>query len=144
MGIETNECFLVQFIINSLPVEFGQFQVMLIHEEGRLKKVKDNFIHLMTHDEYNWSNRLSLNLMRLTMVANVNPSMPKTYDSRKFMKLAKDELTNKKFDWSQPIHGYAIEMSNLASKMKSMGMGASDTFLVQFILKSFPIELGQF
>ncbi|CAL0314798.1 unnamed protein product [Lupinus luteus] len=27
MGMEVTEAFLVQFIINSLPVEFGQFQV---------------------------------------------------------------------------------------------------------------------
>ena len=60
------ESFLVQFILNSLPAEFGQFQVnyyilkekwnfqeikaMLIQEEGRLKKMKDNSIHLMAHD----------------------------------------------------------------------------------------------
>ncbi|KAF1879111.1 hypothetical protein Lal_00047783 [Lupinus albus] len=62
MGMEVTEAFLVQFIINSLPVEFGQFQVnyntikekwnfqevkaMLVQEEGRLKKIKNDFIHL--------------------------------------------------------------------------------------------------
>ncbi|RDX64279.1 hypothetical protein CR513_57180, partial [Mucuna pruriens] len=35
------------------------------------------------------------------------------------------ELTNKKFEWSQPIYDHAIEMSNLATKMKSMGMGVN-------------------
>ena len=66
IGMEVSESFLVQFILNSLSVEFGQFQVnynplqeksnyqeikvMLIQEEGRLKKMKDNSIHLMTHD----------------------------------------------------------------------------------------------
>jgi hypothetical protein len=54
MGMEVHESFLVQFIINSLPQEYGQFQVnyntikdkwnfqelkaMLIQEEARLKK----------------------------------------------------------------------------------------------------------
>ncbi|RDX60586.1 hypothetical protein CR513_61258, partial [Mucuna pruriens] len=58
--------FLVQFILNSLPTKFGQFQVncntlkekwnfrgikvMLFQEEGSSKKVKKNIIHLMTHD----------------------------------------------------------------------------------------------
>ncbi|XP_010527746.1 PREDICTED: uncharacterized protein LOC104805040 [Tarenaya hassleriana] len=62
MGMDVNEIFLVQFIMNSLPVEFGQFQVnyntikekcnfrelkvMLIQEERRLKKVKEHFVHL--------------------------------------------------------------------------------------------------
>ncbi|RDY01353.1 hypothetical protein CR513_15331, partial [Mucuna pruriens] len=45
MGMEVSESFLVQFVLNSLPAGFGQFQ-----EEGRLKKVKDNSIHLKTHD----------------------------------------------------------------------------------------------
>ncbi|WVZ07573.1 hypothetical protein V8G54_020919 [Vigna mungo] len=56
MGMEVNESFLVQFIMNSLPPEFGQFQVnyntikdkwnfqeikvMLVQEEGRLKKME--------------------------------------------------------------------------------------------------------
>ncbi|CAL0309991.1 unnamed protein product [Lupinus luteus] len=62
MGMEVTKAFLVQFIINSLPVEFGQFQVnyntikekwnfqevkaMLVQEEGRLKKIKNDSVHL--------------------------------------------------------------------------------------------------
>jgi len=58
IGMEVNESFLVQFIMNSLPPKFGQFQVnyniikdkwnfqeikaMVVQEEGRLKKVKDH------------------------------------------------------------------------------------------------------
>ncbi|WVY98678.1 hypothetical protein V8G54_030829 [Vigna mungo] len=63
--MEVNESFLVQFIMNSLPPEFGQFQVnyntikdkwnfqeikaMLVQEEGRLKKMRDHSINLTTH-----------------------------------------------------------------------------------------------
>ncbi|RDX64281.1 hypothetical protein CR513_57182, partial [Mucuna pruriens] len=54
------------------------------------------------------------------------------------------ELTNKKFDWSQPLHDLATEISNLAAKMKSMGIDISESFLVQFILNSLPAEFGQF
>ncbi|RDX91722.1 hypothetical protein CR513_26262, partial [Mucuna pruriens] len=54
--------------------------------------------------------RLSLNLMRLTFVENVKSSMPKTNNGRKFMKL------------SQRIHDHVTEMSNMATKLKSMGM----------------------
>ncbi|WVY94617.1 hypothetical protein V8G54_033705 [Vigna mungo] len=66
MGMEVNESFLVQFIMNSLPPEFGQFQVnyntikekwnfqeikaILVQEEGRLKKMRDHSIHLTTHE----------------------------------------------------------------------------------------------
>jgi len=69
--MEVNESFQVQFIMNSLPPKFGQFQVnyntikdklnfqeikpMLVQKEGRLKKVKDHSIHLMTHDSSSFS-----------------------------------------------------------------------------------------
>ncbi|RDX89624.1 hypothetical protein CR513_28633, partial [Mucuna pruriens] len=98
------------------------------------------------------SNMLSLNLIRLTMVANVKTFMPKTNDDREFMKLVKEysqssitdksivgnlssELT-KKIDWSQPIHDHVIEMSSMVAKLKSIGM--------EIILNSLPIEFGQF
>ena len=63
LGMEVNEGFLVQFIINSLPPEYGPFhmnyntmkdkwnvnelQCMLIQEEARLKKRGNHSINLM-------------------------------------------------------------------------------------------------
>ena len=63
MGMEVNENFLVQFIINSLPSQYASFQMgyntikdkwnvrelhnMLIQEEARLKKQGDHSINLM-------------------------------------------------------------------------------------------------
>ena len=89
------------------------------------------------------------------MTTNVKPSMPKTDNAAKFMNCSQfyitdksiignlsSELTNKKFDWSQPIHDHLIEMANLAAKLNSMGMEVSESFLVQFILKSLPGEFG--
>ncbi|WVZ18972.1 hypothetical protein V8G54_006294 [Vigna mungo] len=71
MGMKVNESFLVQFIMNFLPPEFGQFQVnyntlkdkwnfqeikaMLVQKEGRLKKMKNHFIHLTTHEGASFS-----------------------------------------------------------------------------------------
>ncbi|KAL1220227.1 Retrovirus-related Pol polyprotein from transposon TNT 1-94 [Cardamine amara subsp. amara] len=62
MGMEVHESFLVQFIINSLPPEYSQFQVnyntikdkwnflelkaMLVQEEARLKKMKNQVVLL--------------------------------------------------------------------------------------------------
>src|SRR3954468_18791186 len=85
------------------------------------------------------SNRLSLNLMRMTMADNVKPSIPNTENAREFMKNVKEysnseitdksvvgnlmsELTTKKFEWSQPIHDHVTQMGNLAAKLKSLGM----------------------
>ncbi|KAK9164982.1 hypothetical protein Scep_000173 [Stephania cephalantha] len=66
MGMDVSESFLVQFIINSLPPEFGQFQVnyntikenlnlqeikvKLVQEEGRLRKLKGHSVHFTMHD----------------------------------------------------------------------------------------------
>nr|KYP72178.1 hypothetical protein KK1_004762 [Cajanus cajan] len=113
------------------------------------------------YEAWEWSNRLTLNFMRLTMVANVKSSMPKTNNVREFMKLVKDysksdiigksivgnlssELTNKKFDWSQPIHNHVKKMANLATKLNSMGMEVRESFFVKFILNSLSVEFGQF
>ena len=77
MGMDVNDTFLVQFVINSLPlpIEFDQFQVnyntikdkwdlkelkvMLIQEEGRLKKLRDQSVHLVGHDGASSSKRKS-------------------------------------------------------------------------------------
>lgn len=99
--------------------------------------------------------------MRMTMAENVKPSMPKTEKAKEFMSKLKEcsqseladksivgslmnELTNKKFDWSKPIHGHVTDMSNLAAKLKTLGMEVNETFLVQFIINSLPDEFGQF
>ncbi|WVZ16815.1 hypothetical protein V8G54_009797 [Vigna mungo] len=112
-----------------------------------------------TNDEK--SNRLSLNLMHMSMAENVKPSMPKTENAKEFMKMIKEysqsditdksivgtlmsELTTKKFDWSQPIHEHVTGMANIASRLKSMGMEVNEFFLVQFIMNSLPPEFGQF
>ncbi|XP_019429899.1 PREDICTED: uncharacterized protein LOC109337392 [Lupinus angustifolius] len=91
------------------------------------------------------SNRLSLSLKRMSISNNVKPSMPKTNNAREFMRMIKEysqsditdkslvgnlmtELTTKKFDWSQPIHDHVTSMSNLAAKMKGMGMEVTEAF----------------
>lgn len=113
------------------------------------------------HTTWERSNRLALNLMKMTMVENVKPSMPKTDNAKQFMAEIKEysyseiadksivgslmsELTTKEFEWSQPIHEHVTSMQNLAAKLKAMGMDVSETFLVQFIINSLPTEFGQF
>ena len=65
--VKLDDSLVVQFIMNSLPTQFGQFQVnynslkdkwnlqeikaMLIQEEGRLKKSKEHSVHFTVHNE---------------------------------------------------------------------------------------------
>ncbi|KAF7814761.1 UBN2 domain-containing protein [Senna tora] len=113
------------------------------------------------YEAWKRSNRLSLNLMKMMMAKNVKPSMSQTDNAKKFMIKIKEysqsditdksivsslmsELTTKKFEWSQPIHDHVTSMANLAAKLKSMGIDVSESFLVQFIINSLPLEFGQF
>ena len=113
------------------------------------------------YEAWQRSNRLCLNLMRMTMAENVKPSMHKIENAKEFIRLIKEysqsditdksivgtlmsELTTKKFDWSQTIHDHVTGITNIATKLKSMGMEVSESFLVQFIMNSLPPEFGQF
>lgn len=99
--------------------------------------------------------------MRLTIADNIKPSIPKTDDTKEFMMKIKEcsqtditdksivtnlmsELTNKKFDWSLPIHDHVTTMTNLAARLASMGSDLGESLVVQFIMNSLPPEFGQF
>ena len=53
-------------------------------------------------------------------------------------------LTTMKFDDSRTMHEHVIEMSNIAARLKTLGMDVDENFLVQFILNSLPSEYGPF
>ena len=50
------------------------------------------------------------------------------------------KLTNMKFDGSCTMHEHVLEMTNIAAKLKSLGMIVDEFFLVQFIFNSLPPE----
>src|ERR1044072_647022 len=53
-------------------------------------------------------------------------------------------LTTMKFDGSRTMHEHVIEMTNIAARLKTLGMDVDENFLVQFILNSLPSEYGPF
>jgi len=53
-------------------------------------------------------------------------------------------LTTMKFDGSRTMHEHAIEMTNIAARLKTLGMAVNENSLVQFILNSLPSEYGLF
>ena len=53
-------------------------------------------------------------------------------------------LTIMKFDGSRTMHEHVIEMTNIAVRLKTLGMTVNENFLVQFILNSLPSEYGLF
>lgn len=95
------------------------------------------------------------------MAENTKPLMPKMDNAKEFMvkvkknfqshnvdksivKILMSKHTTKKFDWSQLTHYHVIGMVNLATKLTSMGIDVSESFIVYFIINSFPPEFGQF
>ncbi|KAH0774680.1 hypothetical protein KY290_011817 [Solanum tuberosum] len=53
-------------------------------------------------------------------------------------------LTTMKFDGSRTMHEHVIEKTNVAARLKSLGMEVEKNFLVQFIINSIPSEYGPF
>jgi len=105
------------------------------------------------------SNRLSLMFMRMTIADNIKTILPKTNSAKEFMGLVGEcsqtpdksfartlmsTLTTMKFDGSRSMHEHVIEMTNIAARLKTLGMDVNGNFLVQFILNSLPSEYGLF
>ncbi|KAH1240889.1 hypothetical protein GmHk_07G018629 [Glycine max] len=66
------------------------------------------------------SNRLSLMLMKMTTLMSI--------------------LTTMKFDGSHIMYEHVIEMTNITTRLKTLGMTVNENFLVQFILNSLSSE----
>nr|GMD86530.1 Retrovirus-related Pol polyprotein from transposon TNT 1-94 [Ipomoea batatas] len=114
------------------------------------------------HEQWMRSNRMCLNLMKITMAENMKPMMPKVDIASEFLAKVKElsmseiadksiagnlmtELISMKFDWSVPIHDHCDQMANIAAKLKGMGMELSESWLVHLVINSLPpAEFGQF
>jgi len=53
-------------------------------------------------------------------------------------------LITMKFDGSRTMYEHAIEMTNIAAKIKSLEMAVNENFLAQFIINSLPSEYSPF
>ena len=93
--------------------------------------------------------------MRMTVANNIKAILPPTNNAKEFIKFVEDRsqtadkslastlmgtLTNIKFDGSRTMHEHVLEMTNIATKLRTLGMIVDEFFLVQFILNSLPPE----
>ena len=91
LGMNVDEYFLVQFILNSLPPEqYGPFQMnyntikdkwninqltsMLVQEETRLKNQRAHYVHLLSHQEAEKSSRKRSGKSKKKGLHNLNDS----------------------------------------------------------------------
>ncbi|XP_057969384.1 uncharacterized protein LOC131158531 [Malania oleifera] len=97
--------------------------------------------------------------MRISVANNIKIVIPKTESAKEFLKFVgehsqtvdkslvgtlMDTLTTMKFDGSRTMHEHVVEMTNIAAKLKTLGIDVNENFLVQFILNSLPTEYGPF
>ncbi|XP_059629531.1 uncharacterized protein LOC132272391 [Cornus florida] len=82
LGMNVDETFLVQFILNSLPTQYGPFQIhyntikdkwnvnelasMLVQDEGRFKQQDNHNVHLMTQEGKKFGKRPGKGIKRAT------------------------------------------------------------------------------
>jgi hypothetical protein len=105
------------------------------------------------------SNRLSNMFMRTKIADNIKSTLPEYDSAKEFFQTIEerfrsidnsltgtlmDELTTMKFDGTREIHEHIIEMTNLATKLKALGMNVDELFLVQLILNSLPPQYESF
>ncbi|KAH1202235.1 hypothetical protein GmHk_17G048746 [Glycine max] len=97
--------------------------------------------------------------IRMTVADNIKTTLLKTDNAKEFMGLVGERsqivdkslvgtlmsiLTTMKFDGLRIMHEHVIEMTNIAIRLKTLGMTVNENFLVQFILNSLPSEYGPF
>lgn len=83
------------------------------------------------------SNRLSLMLMRMTVADSIKITLPKIKSAKKFMGIVGEcsqtvdksvvgtlmsTLTTMKFDGSRTMYEHVIEMTNIAARLKTLGI----------------------
>ncbi|RVW98877.1 Retrovirus-related Pol polyprotein from transposon TNT 1-94 [Vitis vinifera] len=104
-------------------------------------------------------NRLSLMFMRMTIANNIKTSLPQTEFASEFLKSVEErfkradkslagtlmaELTTMKYDGQKGIQQHILNMTEKAAKLKALGMGMDESFLVQFVLNSLPSQFAPF
>ncbi|RVW83183.1 Retrovirus-related Pol polyprotein from transposon TNT 1-94 [Vitis vinifera] len=105
------------------------------------------------------SNRLSLMFMRMTIANNIKTSLPQTEFAQEFLKSVEEcfkradkslagtlmaKLTTMKYDGQKGIQQHILNMTEKAAKLKALGMGMDESFLVQFVLNSLPSQFAPF
>nr|GEV57578.1 retrovirus-related Pol polyprotein from transposon TNT 1-94 [Tanacetum cinerariifolium] len=117
--------------------------------------------HKSHHKAWTRSKRLSLNFMRMTIPNNIKSTRLgiKNQNAKDFLKLVEEKiryankalagtlmakLTTMKFDGSKSMQQHVFDMTNIATRLKTLGMNVDDSFLMQFIMNSLPLEYGPF
>ncbi|KAL6328467.1 hypothetical protein AAG906_038342 [Vitis piasezkii] len=77
------------------------------------------------------SNKLDLMFMRMTIANNIKTSLPQTeFHDKSLAGTLMAELTTMKYDGQKGIQQHILNMTEKAAKLKALGMGMDESFLV--------------
>jgi len=111
------------------------------------------------YNSWERSNRLSILFMQMKIAKNIKSTLPKCHSAKEFFKTMEerfrsadkaltrtliDEPITKKFDDTHRIHEHILAMTNLANKLKDLGMNVDELFLVKLILNTLPPQYRSF
>ena len=89
----------------------------------------------------------------MTIANNIKSTLPESVTALEYLKLVEEhfrsvdkslartlmaELMTIKYDGSRSMPQHVLDMTNIAVRLKTLGMTVDDSFLVQFILNSLP------
>ena len=95
----------------------------------------------------------------MTISNNIKSTLPKSIIAKEYFKLVEErfcsidkslagtlmaEFTTMKYDGSRSMQQHILDMTNIAARFTTLGMKVDDSFLVQFITNSLPLEYGPF
>ncbi|KAG6635812.1 hypothetical protein CIPAW_11G068500 [Carya illinoinensis] len=104
-------------------------------------------------------NKLSLMFMKMTISENIKNSLPSVEDAQSFLKNTEERfkfadkslvgtlmarLTTMKYDGAKGMQEHILEMTNIATRLQTLGMKIEESFIVQFVLNSLPPQYGPF
>nr|GEW81012.1 hypothetical protein [Tanacetum cinerariifolium] len=99
--------------------------------------------------------------MRMTIANNIKYTLPsiENQNAKDFLKLVEEKFCSAdkalaetlmakhntmKFDGSKSMQQHVLDITNTAARPKTLGMNVDDSFLVQFIMNSLPLEYAPF
>ncbi|XP_028068292.1 putative disease resistance RPP13-like protein 3 [Camellia sinensis] len=111
------------------------------------------------YDKWERSNRLSLMLIKSQISQSIRGSIPPSDKVKNYMRAIEEQfvssdkalastlmnkLSGMKHNNSRNVREHIMEMRDIAARLKSLEIEISESFLVNFILNSLPVEYGAF
>ncbi|XP_028053288.1 uncharacterized protein LOC114257709 [Camellia sinensis] len=112
-----------------------------------------------SYNKWERSNRLSLMLIKSHISQSIKGSIPPSDKVKNYMRAIEEQfvssnqalastlmnkLSGMKHNNSRSVREHIMEMRNIAARLKSLEIEISESFLINFILNSLPMEYGAF